>query len=169
MKYKLAILILPILTSCFLFKTEEQKFVKKAIKAQEEQATSVGDEIPLSVITQDASDTNAVFQLVETMPEYPGGMDSMLAHLGRTINYPKEAKDEGVQGKVYAQFIVEKDGSLSNIKIVKGIGSGCDEEALNSIKKMPNWIPGMQRGKPVRVQFILPINFTLRESKKDKN
>jgi len=72
------------------------------------------------------------------------------------------AREAGVKGKVYVQFVVEKDGSITDIKIIRGIGSGCDAEAKRAVKRMPKWQPGEQRGKPVRVRFVLPVNFSLR-------
>jgi protein TonB len=77
------------------------------------------------------------------------------------MKYPEEAKELGVQGKVFVTFVVEIDGSISNVRVLRGIGSGCDDEAVRVVKSMPKWIPGKQRGVPVRVQFNLPINFKL--------
>ena len=107
-----------------------------------------------------------VFVVVEKMPEFPGGPDGLSNFLTKNIKYPSKALKKGVEGKVYAQFIVEKDGSVSDIKIIRGIGSGCDEETIRVIKLMPNWTPGAQRGKPVRVRFVLPVAYLL-TTKKD--
>ncbi|MGB1041105.1 MAG: TonB family protein [Flavobacteriales bacterium] len=104
----------------------------------------------------------AVYKFVEEMPEFPGGKEKMFEFLAKNITYPEIAKENEVTGNVYIQFTVEKDGSLTDIKVVRGIGSGCDEEAVRAVKKMPNWIPGKQRKKLVRTSFILPIRFTLR-------
>ena len=82
------------------------------------------------------------------------------------VKYPKEAREKGIQGRVFITFIVEKDGSLTNFKVVRGIGHGCDEEAIRVAKMMPNWEPGKQRGKEVRVQFNLPIKFVLNANAK---
>jgi TonB family protein len=103
-----------------------------------------------------------VFTVVEKMPEYPGGYEKMFEYLGRTIRYPGQARELGAKGKVYVQFIVEKDGSISELDVIRGIGEGCDEVALQAVENMPTWSPGEQRGTPVRVRFILPVNFTLR-------
>ena len=125
-------------------------------------------EIEETVTMPNPDQPDVIFDVVETMPEFPGGMDSLMAYLSRTIKYPEEARENGIQGKVYAQFVVQKDGSLSDIKVIRGIGGGCDEEAVNAIKNMPNWKPGTQRGKNVNVRFILPVNFKLTEAKKKK-
>jgi protein TonB len=77
------------------------------------------------------------------------------------IKYPIIAKESGIQGTVYVTFVVERSGAVTDVKILRGIGGGCDEEALRVVKNMPRWEPGTQRGKPVRVQFNMPIKFTL--------
>ncbi|MEZ5195845.1 MAG: energy transducer TonB [Bacteroidales bacterium] len=102
-----------------------------------------------------------VYTEVEKMPEYPGGDDARIKFLVENIKYPAEARKNGVRGTVFVAFIVEKDGEISNVKALKGIGGGCDEEAVRVISMMPNWKPGMQKGKPVRVQFNMPIKFNL--------
>lgn len=102
-----------------------------------------------------------VFILVEEAPSFPGGMDAFYRYVGENIGYPKSAREEGITGRVYVQFIVEKDGSLSDIKTVKGIGGGCDEEAVRVIANAPEFIPGKQRGKAVRVRMVLPIIFSI--------
>jgi len=101
------------------------------------------------------------FTVVEEQPVFPGGDEARIKFLQSNIKYPEEAKELGIQGKVYITFVVETDGSLTDIKVLRGIGGGCDEETIRVIKKMPKWIPGKQRGIPVRVQFNLPVNFNL--------
>lgn len=103
----------------------------------------------------------SVVKMAEKMPSFPEGQAALLRYLGENIQYPDIAKENGVQGMVVVQMIVEIDGTLSNLQVVKGIGAGCDVEALRVVKLMPKWIPGMQRGKTVRVQFNLPIRFQL--------
>ena len=99
--------------------------------------------------------------VVENMPEFPGGEAAMYKFIGKNIEYPRMAKESGISGRVYVTFVVERDGSVTDVKILRGIGGGCDEEAVRVIKKMPRWSPGKQRGKPVRVQYRMPIKFTL--------
>jgi protein TonB len=111
------------------------------------------------------SDDEAIFFVVEVQPEFPGGMDSMYAFIQKNLIYPEKAKAEGIEGRVFITFTIEKDGSVSNVKILRGIGGGCDEAAKEVIEKMPKWKPGTQRGKPVRVQFNLPIKFELEKDK----
>lgn len=111
------------------------------------------------------SDDDAIFFVVEVQPEFPGGMDSMYAFIQKNLIYPEKAKAEGIEGRVFITFTIEKDGSVSNVKILRGIGGGCDEAAKEVVEKMPKWKPGTQRGKPVRVQFNLPIKFELPKNK----
>lgn len=99
---------------------------------------------------------------VEKMPEFPGGYSALLTYLSTSINYPLQAKELNITGTVYIKFVVEKDGSSSNIIVVRELGGGCNEEAIKAIENMPAWIPGSQWGKPVRCEFILPIKFSLR-------
>lgn len=102
-----------------------------------------------------------VFKVVEKMPEYPEGMTSMLKFLAQNIRYPEVAKKENIEGMVVVQFIIAKDGSITDPHVVKGIGGGANEEALRVVKMMPKWTPGMQKGQAVNVQFNLPIRFQL--------
>jgi len=102
-----------------------------------------------------------VFTVVAEQTTYPGGDGARIEFLHGNLKYPEEAKELGIQGKVYVTFIVEVDGSLSDVRVLRGIGGGCDEAAVKAVKKMPEWMPGKQRGVPVRVQFNLPINFVL--------
>lgn len=101
------------------------------------------------------------FIIVEQMPVFVGGEAEMYKFLKQNLTYPQIAKETGIQGVVYATFVIEKDGSISNIKILRGIGGGCEEEAIRVISIMPKWKAGMQRMKPVRVSFNMPISFKL--------
>lgn len=105
--------------------------------------------------------TDDVFTVVETPPQFKGGEQALYKYLSENIKYPEEAQKNGVEGRVYVQFVVEKNGALTGFKILRGIGSGCDEESIRVVATMPNWIPGIQRGQAVRVQFNLPIRFVL--------
>lgn len=106
-----------------------------------------------------------VFVIVEEQAEFPGGLDSMYAYIQKNLVYPEKAKAEGIEGRVFVQFVIEKDGSISNILIKRAIGGGCEEAVVEMIKNMPKWKPGKQRGKPVRFQFTLPIKFELPKDK----
>ena len=107
------------------------------------------------------SKEDTVYQIVEQMPQYTGGEEAMMKYVAENIKYPQAAKDKNIAGRVFVSFVIEKDGSVSNVKVVRGIGGGCDEEAARVIKGMPKWEPGMQKGKPVRVNYMMPIFFKL--------
>lgn len=102
-----------------------------------------------------------IFTIVETMPSFPGGQEKLMHYLATNIKYPQIARESNVQGRVYLSFVVEPNGSVSNVKVLRGIGAGCDEEAMRVVKAMPKWSPGKQRGKAVRVSYNLPVNFKL--------
>lgn len=102
-----------------------------------------------------------VFEKVENMPEFPGGEQAMMDFVAKNVQYPKEAMEKEISGRVLVGFIVEKDGSISETEVVKGIGGGCDEEAVRVIKAMPKWKPGKEKGKPVRVSYMMPFTFKL--------
>jgi protein TonB len=98
---------------------------------------------------------------VDVYPEFEGGMKAWAKYIQRNLRYPSMAQDNDVQGKVFLSFVVEKDGSITDVKVLKGIGYGCDEEAIKVIKKSPLWKAGMNKGIPVRVRYNMPISFTM--------
>ena len=102
-----------------------------------------------------------IFTIVEEMPEFPGGMAKLADYLSKNIKYPQMARESGIQGRVFVNFVVEPDGHVSNVNVMRSLGGGCDEEAMRVVKAMPKWKAGKQRGKPVRVSYILPVNFQL--------
>lgn len=124
-------------------------------------ACSSPDNKQVDITEESRSETEATFEVVEVMPEYPGGMEALIEYLGSNIKYPEEAKNENIEGKVFVNFIVEKDGSIGETTVLRGIGGGCDEEAVRVVNNMPDWTPGTQRGEPVKVSYNLPINFAL--------
>lgn len=102
-----------------------------------------------------------IFTTVEQQPEFQGGLKEMYAFIGKNLKYPSQAQRANVSGRVFAKFVVERDGRIGDVQILKGIGFGCDEEAQRVIKSMPKWNPGKQNGRSVRVFFTMPINFQL--------
>ena len=102
-----------------------------------------------------------IFTIVEDQPEPIGGMQAFYQYVSKHLKYPAQARRMGIEGKVFVQFVVDKDGRLTDVKAVKGIGAGCDEEAVRVIQGAPKWKPGKQRGRPVKVRMILPITFKL--------
>lgn len=99
--------------------------------------------------------------IIEKMPTFPGGEEALMDFIGTNIRYPKYAQDHGISGRVFIKFVVMPDGSVSNVEVLKGIGGGCDEEAVRVVKMMPKWIPGEKDGKKVMVMYTLPISFRL--------
>lgn len=127
------------------------------------------DIIPTEEDSEDKKEEE-VFVFVENQAGFPGGEKARMQYFAKHITYPELAKENDIQGTVFLKFIVEKDGSISNVTVVRGIGGGCDEEAMRVIREMPKWTPAKQRGKPVRVWYNMPIKFTLYSgnSKEDK-
>ncbi len=109
----------------------------------------------------DQADIGETFHIVEERPQFVGGDQALYSYLAEQINYPKTASEQGVGGKVFVQFIIKKDGSISDSKIIKGVEESIDQEALRVIEKMPDWIPGKQKGQDVNVQMVIPIKFKL--------
>ena len=131
------------------------------IDVEADQDTEMEEYVPLQVEDEESAEEQQIFIVVESMPEFPGGEPALHRYLGENIKYPQMAKESGIQGRVFVTFVVERDGSVTDVKVLRGIGGGCDEEAVRVVKGMPKWSPGKQRGKPVRVQFNLPVKFTL--------
>lgn len=110
---------------------------------------------------EDKTEKEEVFTFAEEMPSFPGGDEELYAYIAQNIQYPEIAKKAGTEGKVIVEFTVGKDGRVSNVKVIKGIGAGCDEEAVRVIRSMPKWNPGKQNGVAVPVRITVPIQFKL--------
>ena len=119
-------------------------------------------EVEIVEIVEEVEAELEIFTVVEDMPGFPGGEEELFRFLGKNIKYPAMAKDAGIKGTVYVNFVVWIDGTIKDVKVLRGIGGGCDEEAMRVVKNMPKWKPGKQRGKTVPVTYNLPIRFTLR-------
>lgn len=107
-------------------------------------------------------DTIKAYDVVEQMPSFPGGDQKRHEFIKKNLRYPKECADSGIQGRVIVAFVVERNGKLSNIRVVKSVNPALDKEALRIVNLMPNWIPGKQNGRTVRVKFLIPITFRLK-------
>jgi protein TonB len=129
------------------------------IDVEADQETEIEEYVP---IDEEVEEEEAqIFTVVESMPGFPGGEAARIKYLNDNIKYPQMARESGIQGRVFVTFVVEKDGHVTDVRVLRGIGGGCDEEAVRVIKNMPRWNAGKQRGKPVRVQFNMPILFKL--------
>ena len=114
-----------------------------------------------TVVSNEAGPKEEAFDVVEQMPEVPGGMEALMQFMGQNMKYPKDAQKRKKQGRVLVTFVVEKDGSVSNAVVVKSVWPSLDAEALRVVRAMPKWAPGKQNGKVVRVKFTMPFNFAL--------
>lgn len=153
--------------------TTEFKIVDDNVSITDEFSMDVFDNdvngeisIPAPEIKQEEEvvdeEEKTIFTVVEQQAAFPGGQQALMQYLHDNIKYPAQARETGTQGKVYVTFVVERDGSLTDVKILRDIGSGCGDEAIRVVKSMPKWTPAKQRGKAVRQQFNLPVAFTLR-------
>ena len=130
------------------------------INAEVEQNEVIEEYVAPEVVEEEVVEQE-IFQIVEEMPAFPGGEAKLMEYVGKNIKYPQIARETGIQGRVFIGFVVEPDGSVSNVKLLRGIGGGCDEEAMRVVKSMPKWKPGKQRGKAVRVSYQIPVYFKL--------
>lgn len=132
------------------------------IDASADEQTAVPDYKPVLEDEPEGIPDDIPDVIPEFMPEFPGGLPALYEFLRNNVKYPAFAKEVGIQGTVYVSFVVEKDGSISDVQLLRKIGGGCDEEAVRVVKNMPHWKPGRQMGRPVRVLYNLPIKFALR-------
>jgi protein TonB len=132
------------------------------VEANEE--TAIAEYIPVQEIVQveeEVVDEEQIFMVVESAPSFPGGIAALRQFLADNLTYPQIAREANIHGTVYMSFIVSKTGAISDINVLRGIGGGCNEEAIRVIGLMPRWEPGKQRGVPVNVRFTLPVKFQL--------
>jgi periplasmic protein TonB len=122
--------------------------------------TEVSDFAPIIVEEEEVAE-DVIFTVVEDQPSFPGGDEARMRFLQENLRYPTMAREAGIQGTVFVTFVVERDGSVTDVRVLRGIGGGLDEEAVRVVRMMPRWNPGRQRGQAVRVQFNMPIRFVL--------
>jgi len=122
---------------------------------------TVVDDVVFEAPEMEDEQADQIFQIVEDTPVPKGGMEAFYAYVGENLKYPPQAIRMGTTGNVFLKFVVEKDGRLTDIQVLKGIGGGCDEEAKRVLESAPAWNPGKQRGRPVRVYMVIPIRFVL--------
>ncbi len=123
--------------------------------------TEVQEFTPIVIEEEEEVEEDVIFTVVEDQPQFPGGEEARQRFLEDNLRYPTMAREAGIQGTVFVTFVVETDGSVTDVRVLRGIGGGCDEEAVRVVEMMPRWEPGRQRGQPVRVQFNMPIRFRL--------
>ena len=131
------------------------------INTEDDKDVEVVIQAPVEVVEEEEEE-EVVFVVVEDMPEFPGGQQALFKYLSDNVKYPVIAQENGIQGRVICQFVVNKDGNIVDVEVVRSGGDpSLDKEALRVVKSMPKWIPGKQRGKPVRVKYTVPVNFRL--------
>jgi protein TonB len=142
--------------------------LQDAVAGQINQAGIAAPSVVIPVVSTGAGDgigvaDNQVYEAsgVDQFPEFEGGMAAWAKFIQRNLRYPPRAEEEGVSGKVFLSFVIERDGSVTDVTLLKGIGAGCDEEAMRVIKKSPKWKPGKQQNNPVRVRYTMPLSFTI--------
>ena len=134
---------------------------ESTIQSNEDKGQAVEIKYVPEVVEEEEVEEQQIFQVVEEMPEFPGGMAECLKFLAKNIKYPTIAQENGVQGRVIVQFVVNQDGSIVDPLVVRSVDPYLDKEALRVIKMMPKWKPGKQRGKAVRVKYTVPVTFKL--------
>ena len=119
------------------------------------------DEPVGEAIEEPGEDPNKIYTVVEQQAEFPGGMQAMMKFISQNMKYPSQARRMGTEGSVFVEFVIDQQGQISGAKVIKGIGTGCDEEAVRVVNKMPAWKPGKQNGRAVKSRFVLPVKFVL--------
>lgn len=136
---------------------EESEVATSEDKGEAVQVVSTGP----AVVVEEVVEEEPIFQVVEEMPSFPGGDAECMRFLSKNIKYPTIAQENGIQGRVILQFVVNKDGSIVDVTVARSVDPYLDKEAVRVVKMMPKWTPGKQRGKPVRVKYTLPVMFRL--------
>jgi tonB family C-terminal domain len=143
--------------------SNDKEVIKPTIISVDQDKPLPPPNIPLGTknVQADEDVDQAVFEIVEENPEFPGGPEALLKYLSKNIVYPESAIDNGIQGRVTVRFVVERDGSVSGVEIQKGVDQALDKEAMRVVKGMPKWKPGRQQGRTVRTRFSVPVVFRL--------
>ena len=140
---------------------DDAEIEETTIVSAEDQAEFVEIQDDVPIVVEEPEKEEEIFQVVENQPEFPGGMGELMKYLQKNIKYPPVCQDQGIQGRVVVQFVVNSDGSIVDPVVIKSVNPHLDKEALRVVSTMPKWKPGEQRGKKVRVRFTLPVSFRL--------
>ncbi|MGL4291968.1 MAG: energy transducer TonB [Bacteroidales bacterium] len=141
---------------------EDDKQIEEVeIQSSEDNQNVAQEIISMPAPVEEEEVTNEIFTVVEDMPMFPGGESALLGYIGKSVKYPVIAQENGIQGRVIVSFVIERDGSVADAVVVRGVDPSLDKEAIRVVKSMPKWTPGKQRGKPVRVKYTLPVTFRL--------
>jgi len=140
---------------------EDDEEIEEEIEIEDSEADEETEVEIVEVEEEEEVDEVFQFAVIEDKPEFPGGMTELLKYLAKNTKYPEIAKENGISGRVYVQFVIGKSGAVSNVKIMRGRDPYLDKEAVRVVKTLPKWKPGKQRGKAVKVSYVVPINFKL--------
>jgi protein TonB len=140
---------------------DDAEIEETTIVSAEDQAEFVEIQDDVPIVVEEPEKEEEIFQVVEDAPQFPGGMAELMKFLQKNIKYPPVCQEQGIQGRVIVQFVVNTDGSIVDANVVKSVNPHLDKEALRVVGTMPKWEPGKQRGKAVRVRFTLPVNFRI--------
>ena len=162
LKYLLMLPLLGILLIGFACSnSDDEAVIENAQKSKAVENEAVIEQPAEEAESKQEEQAAEIFTVVEEMPEFPGGKGAFLKYLAENINYPESAKKDGVQGRVFVNFVVEKNGSISGVNVLRGVREDLDQEAIRVVSEMPKWKPGKQRGEAVRVSFNVPIKYQL--------
>ena len=153
----------PAVTEVLNVVDDDVELEQQDIISSEDDASAAQTETFVAPVVEEEEEESAqqIFTVVERQPEFPGGTAELFKYLSKAIKYPVIAQENGIQGRVVCSFVVNRDGSIVDIQVMRGVDPSLDKEAVRVISVMPKWKPGEQRGKPVRVRFILPVQFRL--------
>ena len=128
---------------------------------REEYDEEIIEDHEIAIVEEEDFSNQIIYDIVDEMPVFPGGDHELIRYIEDNLDYPKDAMESGIEGRVFVKIIVEPNGSISNAKIIRGLGYGCDEEAVRVVESMPNWKAGRKNGETVRVNMAVPVNFKL--------
>ena len=154
----------PAVTEVLNVVEDDVELEQQEIISSEDDASAAQTETFVAPVVEEEEEEESaqqIFTVVEKQPEFPGGTAELFKYLSKAIKYPVIAQENGIQGRVVCSFVVNRDGSIVDIQVMRGVDPSLDKEAVRVISEMPKWKPGEQRGKPVRVRFILPVQFRL--------
>lgn len=147
-----------------IIEVPDEEEIKEEIKIEidvEVTTDTKVEEITIAPVIEEKEDVDQIFLVVEESATPKGGMSAFYKYVGDKMKYPAQARRMGIEGRVFVEFVINRDGSITDVRAIKGIGAGCDEEAVRVVESAPAWNPGKQRGKPVRQRYVVPIIFKL--------
>ncbi len=151
----------PVADAITLVDNETEIETEFDLNTEAEENTEIEYQEVVAPVEEEETESQEVFLIVEQMPSFPGGETELRKYLAQEVKYPVIAQENGIQGRVFVKFVIDKDGSVTNVEVARPFDPSLDKEAVRVVKSMPKWSPGKQRGKAVRVSYTVPINFVL--------